>query len=1172
MVLLAWLAVFACWQQATAQDGVLELVPSKSSIQVGESVTISVVLTINGTVDLNSVGFNLQFNTDQFDFVSKETNGDDAGLNFALLDQINDGDNPGSYRLALANTNFGTVNNQTGNFTLASFELEGVAANGTPEISFELIGLESVVILAGGSILDTDFVGTSIEVTEQAPDNQLPEASFTAAPTGGTAPIVVDFDASASNDPDGNIVNYAWDFGDGNTGSGATTSHTYTSAGTFTVTLTVTDNDTGTDTETTTVVIAAEQVNTPPTVDPVSDVNEDLGATISLTFVANDPDEDDNLNFFFLLENESGNPVSSNDYTFTNNGDGTASFTWNTAQAAAGSYDAEVTVDDGEGSATEFFTITLEEEVIPPDPEVMVVYDPKQQDVFEGETFTVTVTLQPNEPVDITSAGLLLAFDPTKLQVDPAGTGPTSEASALFTLGFSELLIDNEAGTIEIAGLSLSEQNLAEDLPMLDISFVAQDMAGSTTLTFFEDGAKRTLITPLGVGEIPSMLMDGTVNILDVPDCDQVGPTITVTDVTNPNTCGGTGNIDLAFTNVPDGTYTITYANGSFPGVEVVNGAVSIPAPAGTYTNLQIMVDMCTSPMGVNANLSDPNKPTLSLNGQTNPPVCGAEGSFELVATGVPNGPAMVGFDGGSFDVNFSGGVATVSAPAGSYENLTITVNGCTSMEDVDVNLPDPGTPTIEVLSVTPATNCDNPLGSVTLTGLNPSSTSLATYFFEGTPAGLQIQADENGQATISNLPAGNYTDFSVSVGNCISNELSFNIPLPPDPVITLGAVTQPSGGQANGVITLSNLLPEASYTLNLSLNGMPEDPVTIESDANGNAQLTDLTPGNYAITVTLQGCESNALDVMLMDPSIQPQVDMAISPGSSTVNIGETFTLDVILQPVNEPMISAVAAYLDYDDSAFEVTDLEPKATNLFTFPLANDISKPGQVDYAAGTISPVGHSAPITLFTLTCNALQPVDLSEVRFVFSSSGMTVRQTNATGVSGNSLLGTTNNATVTIQDVASLAGQIDLQYLTDNSADDLTLYLYEPGTSNLVSSFNVASDAAGSFTVTDLIPGTYDVIVKKSNYLSSGVSNVTLTGGSVNTVVFPILRAGDADGDDQVTLQDYNIFAFAFGTVIGNDLYDPRTDYLNIGNIFIEDFTAWSNNFGNTGALFLRNE
>lgn len=66
-----------------------------------------------------------------------------------------------------------------------------------------------------------------------------PTASFTSTASG----LKVDFNGSASSDPDGSIVSYAWDFGDSSAaGSGATPSHTYAAAGTYTVRLTVTDN------------------------------------------------------------------------------------------------------------------------------------------------------------------------------------------------------------------------------------------------------------------------------------------------------------------------------------------------------------------------------------------------------------------------------------------------------------------------------------------------------------------------------------------------------------------------------------------------------------------------------------------------------------------------------------------------------------------------------------------------------------------------------------------------------------------------------------------------------------------------------------------------------------------------------------------------------------------
>jgi len=82
---------------------------------------------------------------------------------------------------------------------------------------------------------------TSQTITVTAP-NQPPVASFTFSPANPNPGDTVTFDASASYDPDGTIVSYSWNFGDGKTASGVTVTHVYSAAGRYTVTLTVTDN------------------------------------------------------------------------------------------------------------------------------------------------------------------------------------------------------------------------------------------------------------------------------------------------------------------------------------------------------------------------------------------------------------------------------------------------------------------------------------------------------------------------------------------------------------------------------------------------------------------------------------------------------------------------------------------------------------------------------------------------------------------------------------------------------------------------------------------------------------------------------------------------------------------------------------------------------------------
>lgn len=67
-----------------------------------------------------------------------------------------------------------------------------------------------------------------------------------ATPDRGMLPLPVAFDGSGSRTNwDRTIVSYAWDFGDGATGTGQTVTHTYTRAGIFNATLRVTDSTGG---------------------------------------------------------------------------------------------------------------------------------------------------------------------------------------------------------------------------------------------------------------------------------------------------------------------------------------------------------------------------------------------------------------------------------------------------------------------------------------------------------------------------------------------------------------------------------------------------------------------------------------------------------------------------------------------------------------------------------------------------------------------------------------------------------------------------------------------------------------------------------------------------------------------------------------------------------------
>ena len=88
--------------------------------------------------------------------------------------------------------------------------------------------------------------------------NQPPVADFTWAPSDPTTQSIIQF-TDLSYDPVGNIVNWTWDFGDGNSSFDQNPTHQYPNPETYTVSLTVTDNDGASDS-----VSKDIEVNNPP--------------------------------------------------------------------------------------------------------------------------------------------------------------------------------------------------------------------------------------------------------------------------------------------------------------------------------------------------------------------------------------------------------------------------------------------------------------------------------------------------------------------------------------------------------------------------------------------------------------------------------------------------------------------------------------------------------------------------------------------------------------------------------------------------------------------------------------------------------------------------------------------------------------------------------------------
>lgn len=141
----------------------------------------------------------------------------------------------------------------------------------------------------GGDIVFGDLYSGTIHRLTYTPGNRPPTAEATTTTDPDTRTVT--FDASRSSDLDGDALSYAWDFGDGTTGTGIRVSHTYTPGdSTLTARLTVSDsvgNQASTD-------ITVAPFNHAPTLDlqaPGPDRTYAVGETVEATATATDADD-----------------------------------------------------------------------------------------------------------------------------------------------------------------------------------------------------------------------------------------------------------------------------------------------------------------------------------------------------------------------------------------------------------------------------------------------------------------------------------------------------------------------------------------------------------------------------------------------------------------------------------------------------------------------------------------------------------------------------------------------------------------------------------------------------------------------------------------------------------------------------------------------------------------
>ncbi len=363
---------------------------------------------------------------------------------------------------------------------------------------------------------------------------------------------------------------------------------------------------------------------------------------------------------------------------------------------------------------------------------------------------------------------------------------------------------------------------------------------------------------------------------------DPASPTFSI--VANSTSVCGANDGSLMFTGLLTNTvYSVEFDSSGVnigPNNMTSNGAGEITIAnllAGAYTNVSASINGCTTVDAATHNVMDPGAPVF-LVGSSDPTTCGgSDGNLRL--TGLSNlttysisyfngvstvGPANFNSDGfGAIDIS--------GLSAATYSDVSVSVNGCTTLDTNSNVISDPFAPTFTVSLVSP-TVCGAADGSLRITGLLASTSYQISYFDGSSTIGpSNFNSDFSGEIIISGLASGNYTQLSITESGCSAIDAGpYALVDPPLTAFSVVASNTSICGGSDGSLTLNGLATFTTYNVSYLLGGSAVGPLSIASDGSGQLVISSLTTGPYMdINVADGGC--SALDTNIYninDPS----------------------------------------------------------------------------------------------------------------------------------------------------------------------------------------------------------------------------------------------------------------------------------------------------------------
>jgi hypothetical protein len=279
--------------------------------------------------------------------------------------------------------------------------------------------------------------------------------------------------------------------------------------------------------------------------------------------------------------------------------------------------------------------------------------------------------------------------------------------------------------------------------------------------------------------------------------------------------------------------------------------------------------------------------------------------------------------------------VTICSLKQGSYDDISITVNGCQSATGVNVTLTTVPTPAVVVASVVNP-SCSGADGSITFNFTNVADGNYTVNFDGGSFGFIAVSS---GAGTITGLAQGTYSNIKVDITGCstsdgVNLELECITPIADDENVTISEDTPVTASavtgdvDSNGTIIASTIIlidpNDPTHTGNSSTPLVIPGEGTYTVDTNGNVTFTP-EPNYNGVSrsyYTEEDNDGNLSNIATTTVTVTPVNDGPIAVDDvESIGSGSTLTATVVTNDTPDP---------EGDNMAYTVvTGTEPIQTN---------------------------------------------------------------------------------------------------------------------------------------------------------------------------------------------------------------------------------------------------